>query len=122
VRWVYTIGVIQAVTSILTLFINLFSCTPIRYNWDFGIDGWCLDQAAIFAATESVNSAVDLVMVALACFMVHKLRLKLSAKIKLGFILALGSLCVVLLNQSQHNCGRNSININAGPASLATLG
>ncbi|OTA98400.1 hypothetical protein M426DRAFT_326021 [Hypoxylon sp. CI-4A] len=96
VRWTYVIGSIQILCSTVTLFINLFSCIPINYNWDFDVEGYCLNQGAIFAGTESVNSAVDLAMVALAIFMVRELRLRLWTKLKLAFIFALGSLSGVI--------------------------
>ncbi|KAI0013519.1 hypothetical protein F4779DRAFT_564124 [Xylariaceae sp. FL0662B] len=96
VRWTYIIGASQITISILTLFINLFSCIPVSYSWDFDEDGWCLDQAAVFAGTESVNSAVDLAMLVLSCFIVHELRLKMSTKLKLGVIFLVGSLSGVI--------------------------
>ncbi|XXG94032.1 hypothetical protein Hte_000283 [Hypoxylon texense] len=96
VRWTYVIGSIQILCSTATLFINIFSCMPINYNWDVDVEGYCLDQGAIFAGTESVNSALDLSMVALAILMVHELRLRLSTKLKLAFIFALGSLSGVI--------------------------
>ncbi|KAI1106323.1 hypothetical protein F4804DRAFT_53252 [Jackrogersella minutella] len=96
VRWTYIIGTIQAICSTVTLFINLFSCIPISYNWNFDEEGSCLDQGAILAATESVNSGIDLVMVALAIFMVQELRLRLSTKLKLSVIFALGSLSGII--------------------------
>ncbi|KAI0113635.1 hypothetical protein GGR51DRAFT_506106 [Nemania sp. FL0031] len=96
VRWMYIIGAIQLVDSIITLFINLFSCIPISYNWDFNVDGWCLNQAAVFTGTESVNSAVDLAMVALALFMLVELQLNLWTKLKLSVIFALGGLAGVI--------------------------
>jgi hypothetical protein len=94
VRWMYVIGAIQLVDSIITFFINLFSCTPIAYNWDIAIDGWCLDQAAVFTGTESVNSAIDIAMIVLACFMLVELQLNIWTKLKLSLIFALGGLYV----------------------------
>ncbi|KAJ8123393.1 hypothetical protein ONZ43_g649 [Nemania bipapillata] len=96
VRWMYIIGIIQLADSIITFFINLFSCIPIAYNWDVTIDGWCLDQAAVFTGTESVNSAVDIAMIVLACFMLVELRLNIWTKLKLSFIFALGGLAGVI--------------------------
>lgn len=94
VRWMYLIGAIQLVDCIITLFINLFSCTPIAYNWDIAIDGWCLNQAAVFTGTESVNSAIDIAMIVLACFMLVELQLNIWTKLKLSLIFVLGGLYV----------------------------
>ncbi|KAI0471290.1 hypothetical protein F4859DRAFT_485130 [Xylaria cf. heliscus] len=96
VRWIYLLGAIQLVDSIITLFINLFSCTPISYNWDFSEDGWCLDQAAVFTGTETVNSTIDLAMVILACFMIVDLQLDVWTKLKLSIIFVLGGLSGVI--------------------------
>ncbi|KAI1148947.1 hypothetical protein F4825DRAFT_432145 [Nemania diffusa] len=96
VRWMYLIGAIQLVDCIITLFINLFSCTPIAYNWDIAIDGWCLNQAAVFTGTESVNSAIDIAMIVLACFMLVELQLNIWTKLKLSLIFVLGGLAGVI--------------------------
>ncbi|KAJ8132497.1 hypothetical protein O1611_g1122 [Lasiodiplodia mahajangana] len=96
VRWMYIIGAIQLADSIITFFINIFSCIPIAYNWDITIDGWCLDQAAVFTGTESVNSAIDIAMVVLACLMLVELQLNIWTKLKLSLIFALGGLAGII--------------------------
>ncbi|GAP87831.1 putative integral membrane protein [Rosellinia necatrix] len=91
-RWIYILGIAQAVLTILTIFINLFICHPINYYWDLWVIGSCMDQITINRATESVNSAIDFAMVALAFVMVSGIRLALSTKLKLLLLFVIGSL------------------------------
>ncbi|KAI3321222.1 hypothetical protein HD806DRAFT_200193 [Xylariaceae sp. AK1471] len=96
VRWTYVLGAVQAADTILTLFINLFGCYPISYNWSAIEDGRCLDQVLVFTGTESINSAVDFAMVALASVMVYGIQLTLSTKLKLAILFVVGGLSGII--------------------------
>ncbi|KAI0450927.1 hypothetical protein F5B21DRAFT_407149 [Xylaria acuta] len=97
VRWTYILGTAQTALTILTIFINLFGCHPISHNWAFAYDdGWCLNQVAVFTATESVNSAIDFAMVALASVMVSGIRLTLSTRLKLVLLFLIGGLSGII--------------------------
>ncbi|KAI2621840.1 hypothetical protein GGR54DRAFT_83775 [Hypoxylon sp. NC1633] len=58
--------------------------------------GTCVDYLATVAALESINSGVDFAMVILALFMIRPLNMKMSMKLKLGIIFAVGSFSGVL--------------------------
>ncbi|KAI8952910.1 hypothetical protein F4801DRAFT_162704 [Xylaria longipes] len=97
VLWTYMLGTAQTALTILTIFINIFGCHPISHVWTFTDDGgWCLDQVAVFTAMESVNSAIDFAMVALASVMVSGIRLTLSARLKLVLLFLVGGLSGVI--------------------------
>ncbi|KAH8159590.1 hypothetical protein CIB48_g8657 [Xylaria polymorpha] len=98
VRWTYVLGTAQSALTILTIFINIFGCRPISYNWNFTGDdgGWCLDQVAVFTGTESVNSAIDFAMVALASAMVAGIRLTFSTRLKLMLLFFVGGLSGII--------------------------
>lgn len=67
-------------------------CTPIYKVWEPATQGTCIDNNALLAGGEAINSAVDFVMVGLAIHMVRQLQLASETKWKLGFIFALGGL------------------------------
>lgn len=76
----------------MVLPIYLFSCRPISKAWDFSQTGTCLNYLATVTGAETVNSTVDLLMVALALWMIRALRIGRATKWKLNFIFALGGL------------------------------
>jgi hypothetical protein len=95
VRWTYVLGTAQAADTVLTLAINLLGCHPVSLFWESLGRGWCLDQILVFAGTESINSAVDFAMVALASIMVSGIQLNLHTKLKLILLFVVGGLYVV---------------------------
>ena len=96
IRWIYLVGVITLAWGAAALPVFLFSCRPISKGWNLLEDGTCVNYAASVAGVESINSAIDFGLVALAWFMIQPLT-SLATKTKLCIIFAIGGLCVVLL-------------------------
>lgn len=78
--------------SITILLGNMFACLPLRYNWDVTEDGSCIDVVGLFSFTEALNSSLDFALIVLGCFIVSKMQVKTSVKIKLSLIFILGGL------------------------------
>ncbi|RDA85666.1 hypothetical protein CP532_4637 [Ophiocordyceps camponoti-leonardi (nom. inval.)] len=96
VRCVYAIAVVHVCYCVASLPLYLFRCRPVRKGWDIFQQGTCIDFVNLVPTVESVNSAVDLALVVLACFMVRRLRVTRSTKWRLGFLFALGGLAGVI--------------------------
>ncbi|RCI16357.1 hypothetical protein L249_2848 [Ophiocordyceps polyrhachis-furcata BCC 54312] len=96
VRCVYAVAVVHVCYCVASLPLYLFRCRPVRKGWDIFQQGTCIDFVNLVPAVESVNSAVDLALVVLACFMVRRLRVTRSTKWRLSFLFALGGLAGVI--------------------------
>lgn len=94
VVWIYTVGGIQVAWCITVVCVRLFLCTPIAATLNPFIKGRCLNSQILLAAGDSVNSAIDFVMVGMAIYMVIKLRVSRAAKMKMSVLFALGGLYV----------------------------
>ncbi|KAK4224646.1 hypothetical protein QBC38DRAFT_485025 [Podospora fimiseda] len=94
-RWVYSVGAILVAWCIVTVFIGLFVCKPVAAAWNPTIPGKCLDSQALLAAGVA-NSTLDFVMVGMAVWMVVKLKLPVSSRLRLGVLFALGGLSGVI--------------------------
>ncbi|ROW04824.1 hypothetical protein VMCG_04867 [Cytospora schulzeri] len=98
VRWILFLAVLQVCWFIATYFALIFMCVPVSKWWDvLGTEeGWCLNDAALLAAEETINSCVDFAMVGLAVAMVRKLKMKANVKRKLAVVFAIGGLSGIL--------------------------
>ena len=92
VKWVYSVGSIQIAWCIAMVLVRLFQCKPIAAAYNPTIKGYCLNSQTLLVAGDSINSAIDFVMVGMAIWMVVKLQIARNAKLKLGFLFALGGL------------------------------
>lgn len=97
-RWTAVLVVLQVCWFIATFFCLIFLCVPVSKWWDIldEENGWCMNDAALLAAEETINSCIDFVIVGLSIFMVKKLHMKKSTKWKLGMIFTLGGLSGVV--------------------------
>lgn len=91
-RAVYTLGAIQLCWSIATYVAHWLECTPPAKLWNPELPGSCIDGPALLAGGETINSLVDFFLVGLAIWMVQALQMKLSVKIKLAVLFAIGGL------------------------------
>ncbi|ORY71957.1 uncharacterized protein BCR38DRAFT_418509 [Pseudomassariella vexata] len=88
--WVYFVGTAQVMWYISIFWVRWFACLPVSSTWDLTEAGTCINQNAFFASTESINSAIDFVMVGMAIWMVKSLRLSIKTKWQLSFVFMLG--------------------------------
>ncbi|KAI1135887.1 hypothetical protein F5Y05DRAFT_415881 [Hypoxylon sp. FL0543] len=96
VRVTYVVGTVQIVWFIAEFMERWFTCTPVRKVWEPLIDGYCINQSASLAVSETFNSGIDFVMIGMAIYMVRKLNVSFSTKFKLGILFALGGLSGVI--------------------------
>ncbi|KAI1847069.1 hypothetical protein JX265_006737 [Neoarthrinium moseri] len=92
------IAIIQMAWFIAIFFSLMFMCIPVHKWWDVQgtVEGWCMNDAALLAAEETINSGVDFAMVALAVFMVRKLQMKPYLKRRLAAVFITGGLSGIL--------------------------
>ncbi|KAI0014646.1 hypothetical protein F4780DRAFT_767396 [Xylariomycetidae sp. FL0641] len=96
VRLSYLVGFVQLSYCIAWVFTSIFMCNPPRKTWEPLIEGSCLDLSVVLAATETINSAVDFVMVGMAAFIVDRLKVSTANKWKLGALFGFGGLTGIL--------------------------
>ncbi|KAF3763034.1 hypothetical protein M406DRAFT_322988 [Cryphonectria parasitica EP155] len=96
--WVYVLAAIHVCWFITFIFLLLFLCNPISKWWD--VDGTqpgsCINGNAFLVSEETINSAMDFAMIALAVYVVQKLQMKRLVKTKLTFIFVMGGLSGVI--------------------------
>lgn len=93
--WLWVIGVITVLWSISVYLVKWLMCSPVEYTWNKAIlTGTCIDIPRFLAASETVNSVLDFVMIALALRIVSTLKMSIPEKIRLSVLFSVGSLYV----------------------------
>ncbi|KAL2163270.1 hypothetical protein VTH06DRAFT_5326 [Thermothelomyces fergusii] len=87
---VYIVMFISSGYSIPNALIFLYMCRPIRSVWDWTVPGTCINQQAIFDACNILNMVTDYMILLLPFWMLRPLRIPLSKKLGIGFVLAAG--------------------------------
>ncbi|KAL2193798.1 hypothetical protein P885DRAFT_71812 [Corynascus similis CBS 632.67] len=87
---VYLVMFIAFGYSIPNAFLFLYVCRPIPSYWDWAIQGTCINQQAIFDASNILNMVTDFMILLLPFWMLRPLRLPLSKTLGIGLILAAG--------------------------------
>ncbi|KXX79393.1 hypothetical protein MMYC01_204076 [Madurella mycetomatis] len=124
VAWIYTVGGFQVAWCIAVVCVRLFLCTPIAATLNPFIKGRCLNSQILLAAGDSVNSAIDFVMVGMAVYMVIKLRVSRAAKMKMSVLFALGGFAgiigIIKVGEAYGTIGTNVRNSSWNMAQQAT--
>lgn len=94
--WSWGCGAVQVGYSVATFLVSLLSCQPVSKGWNLVEPGYCINHSIFLAASETVNSSVDFVMVILAVVMIQDLKMKLSTKWKLGILFGLGGFAGII--------------------------
>ncbi|KAF4994651.1 hypothetical protein FGRMN_5648 [Fusarium graminum] len=85
--------------TLILIFLNIFQCTPIRWNWDrFGghdVDFWCLDLNKLTWSINITNIIFDVVVLVLPIPLVWRTRSTLRRKIAIVFMFSLGIVVLV---------------------------
>ncbi|KAJ5998986.1 hypothetical protein N7451_006796 [Penicillium sp. IBT 35674x] len=91
-----SLGIITAL-FIAVLFVDIFQCHPIAYNWDLTIkDGKCIDQGAFYVSTAALNLFTDLIVISIPIIITWHLQMPLRRKIAVCFILCLGGVATAI--------------------------
>lgn len=94
---VWTIGVVQTGWFISCWLARWFTCVPVHHIWDLtGDRSGCRERGPYVAASESINTLIDFVMVGLAIWMIQQLKVKTGVKWKLSILFVIGSLSGVV--------------------------
>ena len=80
---------------IAVLFVDIFQCNPIAFNWDMTIkDGKCINQGAFYVSTAALNLFTDLMVLSIPILITWRLQMPLRRKIAVCVILCLGAVYV----------------------------
>ncbi|KAI1852711.1 hypothetical protein JX266_002252 [Neoarthrinium moseri] len=87
------------VTAIIILFMTIFQCTPIRYNWEgwtgeFG-DAKCIDVNALAYAAAAMGIAQDIAILLLPLPIIAQLNMPLRKRLLTLFMFSLGIFAVL---------------------------
>lgn len=83
---------VNTIFNILLIFLVMFSCTPRARFWDPTVKGRCLDYRSLILAGSVICLVTDLVILFLPQRIIYGLKLKMSRKIGLSLIFAIGIL------------------------------
>ena len=86
--------VVSAYTTFLILTILL--CIPIEKNYNASIDGHCLPSGTTSYGSGALNVVSDIYVVFLPLPVIWRLNMKLSKRLKLMTVFALGIMYVIL--------------------------
>ncbi|KAJ0115789.1 hypothetical protein J7T55_010612 [Diaporthe amygdali] len=93
VRWLWCIGVLTVLWTISVYLVKWMLCWPVAYTWDKTLSGGkCIEIPAFLAASETINSVIDFVMIAMAIRIVATLQMSFSEKFRLSILFSVGSL------------------------------
>ncbi|POS70503.1 hypothetical protein DHEL01_v211099 [Diaporthe helianthi] len=97
VRWLWCIGILTILWTFSAYLVKWIMCWPVAYIWDKSLPGGkCIKMPVFFAVNESVNSAIDFVMIGLAIRIVMSLKMSLYEKIRLSILFSVGSLSGII--------------------------
>ena len=75
-------------------FVIAFQCSPVISYWDTTRSGTCINSQAFVYSAAGISIFEDIVIMFLPVMELKALKLDLRKKFALGFMFALGSLCV----------------------------
>ncbi|KAJ5288664.1 hypothetical protein N7478_001694 [Penicillium angulare] len=82
---------------IAVLFVDIFQCHPIAYNWDMTIKGGkCIEQGAFYVSTAALNLFTDLMVISIPIIITSRLQMPLRRKIAVCIILCLGGVATAV--------------------------
>ena len=83
----------------LSLFLNIFPCSPVSTRFSFVAQGQhpdykCLNQTANIVAFSMIHAITDVILFCAPIYIVCKVRMPLGRKIRVVLAFALGAVCV----------------------------
>lgn len=94
--WLWVVGIVQVLWTISAYLVKWMLCWPVPYTWDKTLPGGgkCINIPVFLAASETVNSMIDFVMLGLAMQVVYNLHISWGEKLRIGVLFSLGALYV----------------------------
>ncbi|CAH0003356.1 unnamed protein product [Clonostachys byssicola] len=97
VKIITGIAVVQLLWAVETIIIVLLQCNPVPKYWNpLMPDGYCINVGAWTSANESVNSAIDFGMAALAVIMLRHLQTTRYTKWRLAVVFIMGGFAGII--------------------------
>ncbi|KAL4901184.1 hypothetical protein BDW74DRAFT_182038 [Aspergillus multicolor] len=96
----YALCAIAAVVigySIAITFALIFACRPIAKAWNSALDGTCIDQNGLYAATAVTNTVTDVALILVAIPVVWGLHMPTIQKIGLFFVFVVGTVITSII-------------------------
>ncbi|CEL08182.1 hypothetical protein ASPCAL11334 [Aspergillus calidoustus] len=91
----YGIAAIVVGYSIAITFALIFACRPIAKAWNGALEGTCIDQNGLYAATAVTNTVTDVALIVVPIPVVVSLHMPLIQKIGLFFMFVIGCATVI---------------------------
>ncbi|KAL3440518.1 hypothetical protein BJX65DRAFT_316433 [Aspergillus insuetus] len=91
----YAIAAIVVGYSIAITFALIFACQPIAKAWNGTLEGSCIDQNGLYAATAVTNTVTDVALIVVPIPVVVSLHMPLIQKIGLFFMFVIGCATVI---------------------------
>ncbi|KAL4869884.1 hypothetical protein BDV12DRAFT_70431 [Aspergillus spectabilis] len=94
----YTLYFIAAVVvgySVAITFALIFACRPISKAWNGALEGTCIDQNGLYAATAVTNTVTDVALIVVPIPVVVSLHMPTVQKIGLFFMFVIGCATVI---------------------------
>jgi hypothetical protein len=97
--WLWVVGIVQILWMISVYLAKWMLCWPVAYTWDKTLPGGkCINIPVFLAASETVNSVIDFVMLALAIQVLSNLQISMGEKLRVGVLFSLGTLYVQIVD------------------------
>ncbi|EAU31884.1 conserved hypothetical protein [Aspergillus terreus NIH2624] len=95
-RWaLYVIAGVVIGYSVAITFALIFACRPIQKAWNAALEGSCIDQNGLYAATAVTNTVTDVALLIVPLPVVISLNMPTIQKIGLLFMFIIGGATVV---------------------------
>jgi hypothetical protein len=91
-RAVYTLLGIVIAYTITYIFLMVFRCEPVAYNWDLTLDGKCIDSLIPMMTLSVANILLDTVVLLLPVKVVLPLQIPRRQKLSLVLLFTTGGL------------------------------
>lgn len=89
-KWIYIVGAIVIVWSIVFTFMFIFLCTPVKQQWTVERVGHCRDQVLVLKFLIMTNVITDLFIFILPIYTVCQLQMRKTEKMAVISCFAIG--------------------------------
>lgn len=90
-KYLLATGLIILSWAVATFFLDIFTCTPVAYQWDKTIKGTCINYGTVTFAVGITNVVVDFILLGLPLPILWGLQMSGRKKFLLFLLLGAGS-------------------------------
>ncbi|CAN8097861.1 unnamed protein product [Discula destructiva] len=89
------LGGANAISYLVLLLMQIWSCTPMRKSWDpLVVGGYCLDTSALNVSASSINVISDIAIFVLPQAIIWRLNMPLKQKLQVSTIFLIAALAI----------------------------